>query len=387
MEKEIFCPICGSSLGKCIDTTAEKICEVCGNSIYLAVAIPEGFKKPRAKKIVENNEINAQAPVSEVKEDNGLESALNAQVLDSEPTKNSNQVADKFNAQNGDNVKTNKSDKPESKSKKTKSTWTKPDKSLVLDDPDPIDFPANTKAGKIVFWIIFALTLLFVLPVVALFSPTLSAGLEYSVEEVFGIAVYGVIFLIALITWLTYWLMRKFKGVDPTKPVAIKVLQWFFLIVFLGSLCALIMFGGSAKLISILPEGLIDETSFVNDWAKYAPISNIAIYACPISLAILFLVCAVNKARFNCELAGKSFSIWSFIFGLFSFVIFIGIIVVILSGIVMLLNMLLPNLVASILGENAQNILEVIDKVLMYSSITTGACFILNIFISFKTVN
>ena len=105
MEKEIFCPICGSSLGKCTDTTSEKICEVCGNSIYLAVAIPDGFKKPRAKKVVETNDINAQTPVSEVKEDNGLESALDAQVLDSEPTKNSNQVADKFNAQNGDNVK------------------------------------------------------------------------------------------------------------------------------------------------------------------------------------------------------------------------------------------------------------------------------------------
>jgi hypothetical protein len=181
--------------------------------------------------------------------------------------------------------------------------------------------------------------------------------------------------------------MRRFKRVDPTKPVAIKVLQWIFLIGFLTTLCGLIMFGGSVKLLSILPEGFLGETSFVSNWASYTDLANVCVYACPACLAILLFICAINKARFNCELSGKKFSIWSFLFGFLCFVIAIGFIVVILSGFVMLFNLILPQIVSNIIGENAEKVLLIIDKVLMYSSITVGACFILNIFISFKTTN
>ncbi len=295
MEKEVFCPICGSSLGVQPDSAVEAKCKVCGANVYLAVKNP-------------------------------------VQVSGAESKKNK------------------------------KGTL-------------PFKFPANSGFGKFLFWFVFVLTLLSTAASVILFIPSLTKKINVTFGKFVWVVVLALVLLSVTAVWIIYYLMRKTRKYDQSKPLFIKILQWFLLIAFLISLCAFITLEGCIVISNKLPE-LIAEGSLASTICEFETYMNIVLYALGISFGALILICIINGARYKAHVKENGSRFAEF-FSRFFVKLAILAVAVLVIAIALTIVDKYTDIVTSVLNESAEYVMFIVSEVLLYSAVASAGTLLL----------
>lgn len=257
----------------------------------------------------------------------------------------------------------------------------KVDKSSVLEDPEPIKFPSDNKIIRIIFWILFGFTALYAFAAFTmLFNPDLFGKdllAKASLMEKVSLVAMAVMFIILMLSWITYYFIRRFKKVDSSMPKTIKYARIVLVCAFLIILTIFVYYE-IMNLVYTNMSGLIGTIEKYEAYGIYVKNCGIAL---AVSFSAVVLLEIINKFRLNAYL-NDGMTVFDFLYLVLGLAMLLSIVTVALFGIAALLNFV-PNLFNLVFGASATVAVAVIHKVLIISSIVFGAAFVFTLIVGF----
>lgn len=267
-----------------------------------------------------------------------------------------------------------------SANKSSKKKSKKKDRSYIYDDPEPFTFPSDKKPLKILFWVLLGLTaLLITCTILIWFKPDFFSKetlQNVGILEIMTVTIGSIILLILTLTWVIYYLIRRFKKVDWTQPTTIKILRYVFLGGLLISLIACLYSGtmvGLSKFGSDIIQNQANTT--INFNAETIKLKVFAILAgCFTGLWIILEV--INQIRIKIYLNDSKIN-WPQIFYLiFGLPMFLSLAGVVIFGLFALIDLIFPSLLTLIFGAGAKGAEKTIHLILIICASVFGGTFI-----------
>ncbi|MBQ8761755.1 MAG: hypothetical protein IJZ26_00335, partial [Clostridia bacterium] len=265
----------------------------------------------------------------------------------------------------------------------------KSSKEEVLIDPDPIKFPSDFKVLRIIFWILFGFTCLFTaVSIGILFFPSMftqEALQNVTFAEITYIFIVTIATLTLTISWIVFYLIRRFKRVDCTKPVVFKVLRYIFVSGFLIFAVLSFCIGTVLVLYQAAPtlfEGSLSQATIENIDVEYLKLKIYGIIA-GVCLIALIIEEFINHIRLDHYLKGyPKVKVLDVFITAFDFLMIISFVSVILFGIVSLVNLIVPDLAKLIFADATANAVYIMHTALWISAAIFGGALITFIILS-----
>ena len=199
---------------------------------------------------------------------------------------------------------------------KTKTKQRFKAKDYDYDPPEPIAFPgaSDNKIIKIGFWIYAAITLLFSFAILdfwcgfGVFNLKIS---DYSITESVGVTAGTIAMFVGLVSWIGYYIFRKFAKYDSLEPTALKITRRASVIVYVLSILYTLWQGALYLLYKNMPEFTLPgatEQEIATTVAQSLGSLKTAAIILVSALGLMLLIASINTKRKEADVNGESFT-------------------------------------------------------------------------------
>lgn len=257
-------------------------------------------------------------------------------------------------------------------------------KSELFGDTNPITFPAksSSKFVKISFWVLSFFVVIYALALYSIFFNPSFAGADAwaktTTAELVMIVGSGLFVIAGWLFWIIYFFVRLLKKEDLTQPAVIPKIRLAAVATLIISLIYTVWKFGSLAIATAMPDQL-------PDFDIHATTTQIIISAVLLAVSIIMLIVlgVIDRTRLKMHMRTKpTVNARVVVLAVLHTLESLALIVVVVSGLIMLVNALKPDLLSLVFGVNASMAATVAKPALIVSSSVFAASCIADILLT-----